>query len=240
MTLPYELVDEILIYLQYDKQALRNCSLVEKSWTYPSQKRLFISIIFTPPDIHKARQEFASSPGVEVTQHVRTLTCSQFCSLHVIHGPQFRSFHRFHRLQHLVLRNIGHIASNAPNQFLAFHDSLSSLSLDRVSLAWGTFVGLVNCFPNLSRLHFGNSLFEPDRLPAPPFSRPPRGKLRLSALHSKHFGILCLGIVGLELEYDQLEFIDTSDSSHVHHVISACEKTLTHLTLDLIDRKQRY
>ena len=40
MILSPELVDEILVHLRHDKQALRKCSLVSKLWTYPSQKLL--------------------------------------------------------------------------------------------------------------------------------------------------------------------------------------------------------
>ena len=229
MTLPSELADEILIYLQHDKQALRNCSLVEKSWTYPSQKRLFVSINLTP-EIHKTWLETAPPTHPEVMQHVRTLTCLRFRFFGLLHGDYFRSLHR---LQHLTLRDISRIESYTPHLFLAFKNTLSSLTLYCVTLTWGAFVRLVDYFPNLRALDFSESTFQPDSPPTPQFSRPPRGKLRLSTLSMSAFGTLCQGIAGLELEYDQLEIIRIFDSSHVQHIFSACKKTLTHLKLDL-------
>ena len=46
--LPCELVDEIVTHLRCDERALRNCSLVARSWTYPSQKLLYARIYITP------------------------------------------------------------------------------------------------------------------------------------------------------------------------------------------------
>ena len=231
MTLPPELVDEILVYLQHDKRALRNCSLVAQSWTYLSQKRLFISINLTP-EIHKARQEFASPTSAEVLQHVRTLTCLRIRSFGVLHSDYFRSLHR---LQNLALRDIPRIESNTPNLFIAFQDTLSSLVLYHVYLTWSTFVALVDYFPNLRELDFSESTFEPDQFPVSPPSRPPRGKLRLSTLLASDFGTLCQGIAGLEPEYDQLEIIDIFEQTHsnVQRIIWACKKTLTYLRVDV-------
>ena len=235
MALPSELVDEILIYLQHDKQALWNCSLVEKSWTFLSQKRLFVSINLTP-DIYKTWQEIASPTSAEVLQHVRTLTCLRFHSFGVLHGDYFKSLHR---LQHLTLRDIARIESKTPNLFLAFQHTLSSLFLDHVSLTRSVFIGLVDCFPNLRELHFSKSSFKMDHFLVPPFSKPPRGKLCLSSLSATDFGALSRGIAGLDLEYDKLEILNIFDTCHVQHIVSACKKNLTHLKVDLHDCEQR-
>ena len=142
MTLPFELVDEIITHLQHDKRALQNCSLVAKSWTYPSQKLLFASIVLTP-EIYKKRQE-NGPPSSAVLQHVRTLTCHRFSLFGVLQGDFLKSLHR---LQDLALYGRVHIDPIAPNQFLAFQDTLSSLTLYRVSLTRSTFICLIAISP---------------------------------------------------------------------------------------------
>ena len=235
MTLPQELVDDILVYLQHDKQALRNCSLVAKSWAHPSQKLLFASIYLTPK-IYETRLENASPMSTEVLRHVRTLTCRGFFPFGIPHSDYFRSLHH---LQHLTLREIREIGPDTPNLFLAFHDTLSSLFLDWVHLTWSTFVGLIDCFPNLRGLHFHRSSLKTDHSPVPPLSRLLRGKLYLLVFVESDLSTFSRGIAGLELEYDQLEIIYThSDPSHVQHILSACKKTLTWLRLVLRCCKQ--
>ena len=238
MILPFELVDEILTHLQHDKRALANCSLVAKSWTYPSQRLLFAFINLIPEN-HKAWQKNGPQ-NAEMMQYVRTLTCSGSRSFRVLHDDHSRSFYR---LQYLALQAITPIESNALNLFLAFRDTLSSLSLEYVSLTWSTFVGLINYFPNLRELLFHDSSLETDHSPIPPLSRPLRGTLCLSTLSASHFSTLSRGIAGLEPEYDRLEIIHDPYQPFydVQHIISACEKTLTYLMLGLwADHRKQY
>ena len=96
-TLPPELVDEILIHLRHDKKALCHCSLVAKSWTYSSQKLLYARVHITP-SAYQTRQEIASPTSTELLQHVHSLTCHQFQSLHDLHKDYLESFHRLQRL----------------------------------------------------------------------------------------------------------------------------------------------
>ena len=234
MALPSELVDEILIHLQHDKQALQNCSLVARSWAHSSQKLLFVSANLTPKTYQKWREE-APPASAEVLQNVRTLTCLRFYFFGILDLDSFRSLHH---LQRLTLREIVHIEPNTPNIFLVFQDTLSSLSLDHVSLAWSTFTSLIDYFPNLRELNFGRSSFETGYFPVPSLSRPPRGKLSLSMLPERTFHPLSRQISQLELEYDELEMLDLFDQtgplSHVEHIISACKKTLERLRVDLL------
>ena len=228
MSLPPELVDKILTHLQHDKRALRTCSLVAKSWAYPSQKLLFASIYLTPK-IYERRLENASSMSTEVLRHAHTLTCRQFFPYNFPSGDYLKSLHR---LQHLTLGNMGHIVSIPPDLFLGFPETLSSLSLDWVLIPWSTFVGLIDYFTHLRELHFHRSSFGTDSFDVPPLSRPPRGKLWFS---ESDLSTLSQGIAGLYPEYDQLEIIPhcPSECSHVQHIIAACEKTLTWLRLHL-------
>jgi hypothetical protein len=132
-----------------------------------------------------------------------------------------------------------YIGPNTPKLFLAFQNTLFSLSLNRVSLTLSAFVKLVDYFPNLRELYFSESSFTPDYQPTPRFSRPPRGKLHLSTLSVSNTTALSDVLSGLELEYDELEIVNVFDRppTRIQPIISACEKTLKCLKADLEDCK---
>ncbi|KAK0202151.1 hypothetical protein DFS33DRAFT_1386445 [Desarmillaria ectypa] len=50
--LPQELIDAIIDENHIDKATLRTCSLVSRSWTYPSQRRIFSHISFNHQSCH--------------------------------------------------------------------------------------------------------------------------------------------------------------------------------------------
>ena len=230
MALPLELIDEILTYLQDDKRTLHNCSLIAKSWVFPSQKLLYARVCLYPVNYQKW-QETVSPMGAEPLRHVRALKCCFFYSLYPSYGSYFGSLHR---LQCLALCSITHIESGVTNLFTAFQATLWLLYLGHLSLTWGTFINLVDYFPNLRELRLIKSSFEGDHRAIPPFSRPPRGKLCLIALSSEDMSILSTVLSASELQYDELEIIKVVDQtpSHVRPILSACGKTLKHLVLD--------
>lgn len=236
MALPPEMVDEILDNLQDEKRALCNCSLVAKSWTYPSQKRLFTSVDLTL-EIYQTWRENVSPTKAELLEHVRILSCRRFYFL----GPALCGdyFGSLRHLQRLVLYQTGNIEPNITASFPVFQNTLSSLSLSFVFLAWSTFIELVDYFPNLKELRFNESSFHlgGDPLVSPPLSRPARGKLYLSSLTWGSMGALSRGLPAQDLAYSELEIISIFDRhpSRIQPVISACEKTLTHLKLDPYD-----
>jgi hypothetical protein len=234
MALLPELVDETLVHLRHDNQALRNCSLVAKSWTHPSQKLLYADVRVTP-STYQTWEEIASPASTELLQHVHSLTCYHFNSLHEFHEDYLKSFHH---LQCLTLYGIGSIEPNALDLFLAFQNTLSSLSLILVSFNLDTFIGLLGYFPRLRVLCFDHSKFQTEHRTVAPPSTPPRGTLRLTLSSDRDASILLRGLCELDLEYDQLEIHEVRrNASPVHSLISACEKTLTHLELGLNDCK---
>ena len=234
MILPPELVDEILIHLQHDKQALQNCSLVAKSWTYSSQKHLFTDISITTSTYRKWR-EIASPTSAELLQHAHSLICYQSQSLHDFHEDYFKSFHR---LQFLSLERIRDIDLDAVHFFLAFQNSLSSLSIFRVSLALDALIKLLGYFPNLRKLYLNELTFCAEHRTTPPPSISPLGMLSLSTFSVKNADILLRRLCELELEYDELYIYEVHGNiSHIHSVVSACAKTLTHLKLGPYDCK---
>ena len=232
MILPLELLDDILIHLRRDNQALQNCSLVARSWTYPSQKLLYTRVRITPSR-YQTWQEIASPTSAKLLRHVQSLMCRQFRSLHDLHDDYLKSFHL---LQHLSLDH--RVDLDTTNLFPAFQNSLSSLSLSHVSLTLDAFINLLCYFPNLRRLQLFNSRFDSGHLTVPPPSTPPRGALRLFMLSQKRADIPLRALCALEPEYDELEIYRVYDSpSHVRSIISACKKTLAHLKLGPRDCK---
>ena len=145
MILPLELLDDILIHLQLDNQALQNCSLVARSWTYPSQKLLYTRVIITPSR-YQTWQEIASPTSANLLRHVQILMCREFQSLHDLHDDYLKSFHH---LQYLSLDH--HVDLDTTSLFPAFQNTLSSLSLSHVSLTLDAFIKLLSYFPKLRK-----------------------------------------------------------------------------------------
>ena len=229
-----ELVDEILNHLRHDERALRNCSLVARSWTYPSQKLIYTHIRITPSTF-RTWQKIASPTSAELLRHVYSLTCSNFNSLYGFHRGYLKSFYH---LQRLTVEQVDDVGSNTVNLFQAFQSTLSSLSLLRVSLTLDAFIGLLGYFPNLRSFHLNKPAFYPEYRTVPPPSIPPRGTLALSMVSAKDADILLGALCKLELEYDELGIFGVSDgSSHINSLLSACEKTLTRLKLGSSDCK---
>ena len=235
MTLPPELIDEILTDLRDDKPTLRNCSLIAKSWEYPSRKLLFTNAHLTP-ETYRIWRENVSAAGTELLRYVRTLNCHNFHSIQPSHGDFFGSLHR---LERLAFRDFVHIESNITNLFSAFQTTLSSLFLNHLFLTWAAFINVVDYFPNLRDLHVTRFSFVGDVRSVPPLSRPPRGKLRLSSLSRENISVLSNGLSASELRYDELEIVNMGSQtpSRTRSIISACGGTLKRLVLALRGRK---
>jgi hypothetical protein len=236
MILPPELIDEVLIHLRHDKKTLRNCSLVAKSWTYPSQKYLYTRIRVAPSTYQKWRG-IASPTSVELLRHVHSLSCHKFLSLHVLQRDYLKSFHG---LQNLTLEQVHNVGLDTVESFLAFQNTLSSLSLFHVCFTLDAFIKLLGYFPNVRELRLYNPTFDTEHLTTPPpNSKPPRGALHLSLSSARDTDILLRGLCALELEYDELDIYENpgASASPVHPAIFACGKTLAHLNLCLRDCK---
>ena len=234
MILPQELVEEILVHLRHDNKALRNCSLVAKSWTYPSRKLLYTRISITP-SAYRTWQEIASPTTAELLQHVHSLRCLWFNSLYDLHEDYLKSFRRLRKLD----LNEVYYESDATNLFPAFQNTLSSLSLSRISFNLDVFIKLLGYFPNLRELYlYYLTLYTKHLTTPPPTSTPLHGTLSLDSLSPKSTNILLRALCELEPEYDELVFFDFyGNPSHVRSLFSTCEKTLTRLNIGPDDCK---
>src|ERR1700753_2506971 len=218
MILPQELVDEVLTHLRHDIQALQNCSLVAKSWTYSSQRHLFTRIYITPSTY---RPFYGLDVGFQPTFSSCELGAAQFRpkptstyrkwqeiasptstellrhthSLTCYNSQSLHDFHEdyfksFHRLQFLSLEWIRNIDLDTVNLFPAFQNTLSLLSLFGVSLTLDALIKLLGYFPNLRELYLSPDTFWRKHRRTPPPSTPPRGMLSLSACFGRDADIL--------------------------------------------------
>ena len=104
---PQELVDQVLDHLADDTATLQSCSLVAKSWIYPSRRHLFNSIFLTVNDITKWNTTFPN-PEDSPAGHVRDLS---FCFIQPDVGINFADrFLYFSNVQKLTL--IGRTAAD--------------------------------------------------------------------------------------------------------------------------------
>jgi len=127
MSLPQELIEEILSYLRSrdkrDQQSLRNCSLVAKSWINPSRRRLFKTVVIRKRDRQSWLDKISPS-NTELLRHLRSLCFSGS-------GPwELAPFTRFTEDLYVYfpslrrLRTIGlsgaHISSDIPERIEMF------------------------------------------------------------------------------------------------------------------------
>ena len=174
MDLPSELLEEIINYVPGGKIYVRNCSLVAKSWVYPSRRRLFNTVFVWGYRDLKLWLGTISPTNVGVLQHIHSLHCKfphPPCSprppvdLLRDYWPSFR------QLEHLTL--ITGFLPSLPliGTFSAFKNTLLRLSLRYCSVTTSGLVTLVNYFPNLAHLDLSNTSCWVDGQPTPPLSR---------------------------------------------------------------------
>jgi len=185
MVLPLELIDEIIRYLVGDVRSLRRCSLVAKPWMHLCRKWLFNDVFITK----KTHQPWLNRISARDTDLLRNIRSFTFIYDPMVWGRitpyRIDSLYRYlsglSRLESLglssmflgpeVLQQIGLCSS--------FQHTLKSLSLTGCNATPSAFVTLINYFPGVRKLEFKSLTCEADGLPAPPLSRPLRGKLSI-------------------------------------------------------------
>ena len=172
MNLPQELLDEIISQIPLgDENSLRNCSLVAKSWIYPSRRRIFEVIdIWRNADL-KLWMDVIQPTNIGILQHVRSIRClppdsprpSAFLR---DYSPSFRQLERLTFFSGFLpsLTQIGTCS--------AFQHTLSYLRLWLCTVTASAVVTLVNYFPNFAHLDLVELYYRVDTQPSPPFSRP--------------------------------------------------------------------
>ena len=187
MNLPPELIDEIIRNLASDVRSLRNCSLVARSWTYPSRKWLF-KYVLVSKDTQQLWLSRISPTNVGLLRNIRSFTyvfdpCNgRTRTTHYLIDPLCPYLPSFRRLRRLGLHSalLGVEVPQKIGLFSAFQHSLSSLSFNGCRVTPSALITLINHFPLLARLALRHLTCEADGEPIPELSRPLRGTLRIT------------------------------------------------------------
>lgn len=190
MTLPLELVDEIIWYLAYDARALRRCSLVAKSWVHLCRKWLFQEVVVTRRT-HQLWLDRISPRDVELLRNVRSFTYISDPSVWGAITPYridslYRYMHALGRLKFLELSSmfLGPEVLQQIELFSAFQHTLTSLRLAGCCVTSSALITIINYFPGLVDLKLYSLTREVDGSLPPPLSRPLRGKLYVGGVRT--------------------------------------------------------
>ena len=139
-------------------------------------------------------------------------------------------------LRNLTLSNIlvEHISEGELHTcFSAYRETLTHLNFNTFSTSLGTFVTLINYFPNLTTLLLHRPTLKPDEGPVPSLSRPLRGKLHVRGVpaHSLEFfsRFSRLGVEFEELVIDS--FNDPKTPGFAEPALRICPNTVKFLRL---------
>ena len=186
MSLPPELIQEVICNLASDVQSLRSCSLVAKSWIHPSRKWLFKDVSISR-DTDQRWLDRISPGDVELLRNVRSFRYTSDSNVWV--GVTLHSINSLHRylpslcrLESLGLSSLS-LVSDAPGQiglFSAFQHTLSSLNITCCHTTSSALITIINYFPLLTDLSLQALLFAVGGESAPPLSRPLRGRLAIT------------------------------------------------------------
>ena len=232
--LPPELLAEIINHIPDDK-SLRNCSLVAKSWVYPSQRCIFRAVNVSRTTRLKSWSETISPTNIEVLQHVRSLTYNIANTPGSRHPPLDFLRDYSPSLPHLkrLIFFSGFLPS--PTQlgtYSPFQRSLSFISLWGCSVTVSRLVTLVNYFPNLAHLELMGLSHKVDGRPALPFSRPLQ-KLTVTDLYTNGGLVLLDQLMGLHPQCDEVAIgmYATSCPSLAQRVIDGVKANVKRLNL---------
>ncbi|KAF9781572.1 hypothetical protein BJ322DRAFT_1076994 [Thelephora terrestris] len=233
--LPEELLDEIFSHLRPDdRQSLRSCSLVSKSWLEPSRRLIFSSILI---HFHTYQSWLStiSPTNTGVLRHVRSL---EYFHHHQKPSDPRRGVYSlrdylpsFSHLHTLTFRNFD-VEETIPDHleiFSAFQHTLSSLSLVHVSITWSTFVALLGYFPRLRHLEVRRVLFRVDDRPAPQMNHALRGRMVIDQLDNEGLKPFIDWFSGLRAEYEELVMLGPCE----HRMVAAVGANLRFLEINL-------
>ena len=224
-----------------DRQSLKSCSLVAKSWIDPSRRRLFETVLISNTD-RRLWLDKISPTNTELLRHVRSLFYVGYYPRDHKPFPKYTDtddlypyFPSFRQLDDIIISD-ARISSDIPEQiemFSSCQQALSSLALSTVSLQWRSFIALIDYFPNLRNLELQCLSFEDENRNPPPLSRPLHGTLSFYLSKEKNLAAFFDWFTRLEVEYEEL-VVDLGEVSGAYsqRIIDTCGKALKRLELE--------
>ena len=227
---PQDLVHEILDHLSKDMATLRSCSLVARSWIYPSRRHLFNTLFFTASDITKWNEAFPD-PENSPARHVRDLS---FCYIQPNVPIEFAGrIHYFSNVHKLTL--IGRVATD-PDSISALGQlppSIRSVDITFTKVLTAHIVSVLQQLPNLENLSLMSSEWGGTIPPGTGELIQSRlsGKLRLRRKFAHRDLLNMLMEVPTGSQFAEVEIRDSSMSCFpaTLKLVGACQDTLTKL-----------
>ena len=177
-SLPQEIFYQIISYLSLDdKESLRNCSLVARSWRRASQRRLFESAKIPLGNLGS----WLRGSVYGLSRYTRQLTCYKEKVVTPWPTEESLGILSEFQLEHLTLCSAIVLFPLQIDSFSVFKQSLSSMTLSGCDVKKSVLVSLIEYFPKLERLCleelFCSSRYEENPLS---LSRDPLKKLRIN------------------------------------------------------------
>jgi hypothetical protein len=227
---PQELVHEILDHLSKESTTLRSCSLVAKSWIFPSRRHLFNTLFLTASDITKWNAAFPI-PEDSPARHVRDLS---FCYIHpnvpIEFADRIRYFSNVHKLT-----LIGRIATD-PSFISALGElppSIRSVDITFSKVLTAHIVSVLQQLPNLENISLRSTEWAGMIPPGAGVLIQSRlgGKLRLRRRFAHRDLLNLLMEIPTGSQFAEVEIRDSSMSCFpaTLKLVEACQHTLTKL-----------
>ena len=167
--LPPEILDKILEHIPTDNKGrptLIACALVATWWTGPSQRCLFSSVFMHGKNYERWMNGVVLSGSKihllgyvrSLRQYPRTPSTKNNYAMQNLSEDSGEYLSALHNIRSLELANITieHIGEGGFRTcFSAFRETLTSLLLMAFVTSFGTFVTLVDYFPNITTLRMG-------------------------------------------------------------------------------------
>ena len=188
MDLPQELIDKITCNLASDIPSLHSCSLVAKSWIYPSRRWLFKDVLISGNIRQRRWLDRISPTNIDLLRNIRSFTHKPTIDVTAedwsVIPPYRIDYFRLYLPSLCQLERLGFfftfVGPDIPQNiglFSTFQHTLSSLCLSDCHATSSALVTLVDYFPLLANLELRSLKCVAGGGPVPRRSRPLRGRL---------------------------------------------------------------
>ena len=241
MDFPQEIIDEVIDNLAFDFRTLKSTSLVRKSWTHRSRRRLFFFVQINSLDRLERWSIFISSDPNGIASYAHTILLSHGTSKSWVEPANldrfydhFRSFSRVERLVISGLETAKFDTTSTPRYFGNFAASVRSLELRTAVGTPASLLSFICAFPLVDDLEIEFPSGRGIQGKATHLATVPRfkGKLRLLDLFQESSPLVEL-LCALPLSFHTIRVSsrDTGRLQQLAKLVRKCGKTLRSLSI---------